>query len=91
MVDSRMCDQITELLLEKVHVEVPSVDTDLMEAGILDSVTLVEVILNLEETFGTKINLEDVELDQFRSVARIAELVENRKHAERRKTVEVPV
>ncbi len=64
-------------LTEKVHVEVPSVDTDLLETGILDSITLVELIMHIEETFGITITLKDIEFDRLRSVARIAELVDH--------------
>jgi acyl carrier protein len=68
-------EQITKLLSERVHVESPSVDTDLMESGLLDSLTLVELIVGLEEEFGIKIPFEEVELDHFRSVESIARFV----------------
>jgi len=72
-----VCAQIMVTLTEKVNVEVPSVDTDLLETGILDSMTLVELIMHIEETFGITITLKDIEFDRLRSVARIAELVDH--------------
>ena len=72
-----VCAQIMVTLTEKVHVEVPSVETDLLETGILDSMTLVELMMHIEETFGITITLKDIEFDQLRSVARIAELVDH--------------
>ena len=72
-----VCEQIMLTLIEKVQVDVPSVDTDLLETGILDSMTLVELIMHIEETFGITITLKDIEFDQLRSVARIAELVDH--------------
>ena len=71
--------QITKILMEKVYVEVPSASTDLMEAGLLDSIGLVELILGIEEQFGVQVPLEEIEIDHFRSVMRIAELVGQRK------------
>lgn len=68
-------DQISRLMLERVHIEVPSADTDLMELGLLDSLTLVELMTSLEEEFGIHISFDEIELDNFRSVARIAEFV----------------
>jgi acyl carrier protein len=71
-------EQITRLLAERVHVEAPAVDTDLMEAGLLDSLTLVELMSSLEEEFGLTISFDEIELDNFRSVERIAEFVRQR-------------
>lgn len=71
-------DQIIRLLSEKAHVEVPSVETDLMESGLLDSLTLVELMVGLEEEFGIKISFDEIEIDNFRSVTRIAEFVSQR-------------
>jgi len=71
-------DQIIHLLLEKVHVEAPSADTDLMESGLLDSLTLVELMSSLEEQFGIHISFDEVEIDNFRSARRIAEFVNQR-------------
>jgi len=71
-------DQITHLLLERVQVEAPSADADLMESGLLDSLTLVELMSSLEERFGVRISFDEVEIDNFRSVRRIAEFVNQR-------------
>ncbi len=68
-------NQIVQILSDKIHVEVPSVDTDLMETGLLDSLTLVELMASLEEKFGISISFDDIELDNFRSVERIADFV----------------
>jgi len=71
-------DRIIHLLSEKVHVEVPSADTDLMESGLLDSLALVELMSSLEEQFGINISFDEVEIDNFRSARRIAEFVNQR-------------
>jgi len=71
-------DQIIHLLSERVHVEAPSADTDLMETGLLDSLTLVELMSSLEEEFGIHISFDEVEIDNFRSARRIAEFVNRR-------------
>lgn len=68
-------ERIGQLILDAVHVEVPTADADLFEAGVLDSLAFVELLLRLEREFGISIALEDLELDQFRSIARIATFV----------------
>lgn len=71
-------EQIIRLLAERVHIEAPSVDTDLMESGLLDSLTLVELMSSLEEEFGIAISFDEIELDNFRSVERITDFVRAR-------------
>jgi acyl carrier protein len=71
-------DRIINLLSERIHVETPSADTDLMESGLLDSLTLVELMSSLEEHFGINISFDEVEIDNFRSARRIAEFVNQR-------------
>jgi len=49
-----------------------------METGLLDSLTLVELMSSLEEEFGIHISFDEVEIDNFRSARRIAEFVNRR-------------
>ncbi len=74
-----MTDAIVErlraLFVESLHIEVPSADTDLFETGMLDSLQLVELLLQLEQQFGFRIKIDDIELDDLRSLARIAGLL----------------
>ncbi len=72
-------DQIIRLLSEKIYIEAPSADTDLMESGLLDSLMLVELMSSLEERFGIQISFDDIEIDNFRSANRIAEFVNQRR------------
>jgi len=71
-------DQIIQLLAERVHIEAPSVETDLMGAGLLDSLSLVELMTGLEEQFDIRISFDEIEIDNFSSVARIVEYVNMR-------------
>lgn len=61
---------------EKLSVEVPSVDTDLTQTGILDSLALVELLTYIEKEFGTEISLDDIGIEDFHSIAKIAEYVD---------------
>jgi len=69
--------RITTWFLESLHLEIPSPETDLLETGVLDSLGFVELVLHLEKEFGVKITLEHVEIDNFRSVERIAAFLLN--------------
>jgi acyl carrier protein len=70
-------DQLAQLFREKLHLDVPSVDTDLVETGLLDSLQFVQLVLLLEEDFGMHVSLEDLDIDHFRSVGSIAAFVAN--------------
>jgi len=66
------------MLAETVHVEAPSPETDLLDSGILDSLQLVELLLRLEEEFGFRIAIESLELEDLRTLRRLAALVASR-------------
>ena len=44
------------------------VGTDLIEAGLLDSLALVTLIVALEDEFAVALPLDDFDVDRFRSV-----------------------
>ena len=69
--------RLTKIFAEKLLVEVESPETDLLDAGILDSMSFVELLLNLELEFGFRVEMESLDMENFRSIARIAELVES--------------
>jgi len=70
--------KLTELFAKKLNLEVASIDTDLVGTGLLDSLALVELLAQLEETFGVTISIDDLELENFRSIASIARFVDQR-------------
>lgn len=65
-------EQLIKLFRDQFHLDVPSVDTDLLETGLLDSLHFVELLLHLEQDFGMKVDAAALDLDQFRSIASIA-------------------
>jgi acyl carrier protein len=54
---------------------VPSSESDLFESGLLDSLTFVDLLVHLEEEFSLKLKLDEIDLDSFRSISRIAEMI----------------
>lgn len=72
--------ELALVFAQVLHVDVPTPDTDLVATGRLDSVRMVELLLQLEVRFGVRMNLEDLEIDHFRSIATIAEFVAAHRH-----------
>jgi len=70
--------QVAALFAEKLNLDVASVETDLIETGLLDSLALVELLAQLEESFDVSISTDDLELENFRSIASIAVFVTQR-------------
>ena len=70
--------KLTELFAKKLNLEVSSVDTNLVETGLLDSLALVELLAQLEETFGISVSTDDLEFENFRSITSIARFVVQR-------------
>ena len=71
-------ERVVKLFASALHLDVPSVDTDLFDAGVLDSFAFVELLLQLEQEFGITTAVEDLEADNFKSVAHIADFVMQR-------------
>ena len=68
-------ERLGALFAQSFHIEVPSPDTDLLESGILDSFQFVELLAQLEQHFGLRLRIDDIELDDLRTLARIARMV----------------
>jgi methoxymalonate biosynthesis acyl carrier protein len=63
------------LFVESLHIDAPPPDTDLFESGTIDSLQLVELLLQIERRFGVQIAVESIDLDNLRTLERIAGLV----------------
>ncbi len=75
---ARVCGKVAAIFADELHLEVPGYDADLIETGILDSLQLVELLLRLEHRFSITVPLEEIDLDAFRSIRRIAQFVASR-------------
>jgi acyl carrier protein len=72
---AQLQQRLIDLFANTLNLEVPSVEADLVETGILDSLTLIDLLLSLEQDFGVKISLEEVAIDNFRSIGSITQFV----------------
>jgi acyl carrier protein len=67
--------ELSALFSDQLNVDVPSADADLIDSGALDSLRLVELLLHIEGSLGFRIPLEEIDLDDLRSVNRIARMI----------------
>jgi acyl carrier protein len=63
---AQLANEIAELIKEKLLVEVISPEEDLLVEGVLDSLTLIQLLIHLEERFRIRISLEELEIENLR-------------------------
>jgi acyl carrier protein len=56
-------------------------DEDLLAAGTLDSLSLMELVAFIEERYGIEVSDEDLVMENFRTLRSIQELVEVKRGA----------
>jgi D-alanine--poly(phosphoribitol) ligase subunit 2 len=66
---------IRSVLRDHLNVVVDSSEADLLESGSVDSIGLVDLILQLEERFEVSLPMDTLEIDDFRSINSIASLI----------------
>jgi acyl carrier protein len=72
---AEVSERVQRIFVDALNIQVPSEDTDLIESGYIDSLALVELLLAIEREFSVTIPLDELEIDSFRNVRRISELV----------------
>lgn len=70
--------RVATLLAETLDVEAPPPDAELIESGLLDSLQLVELLAALERTFDVSITADDLDLENFRTLDRLAAFIARR-------------
>ena len=73
--NEKLIRDIRGIFATRWAIQVESPHVDLLDTGLVDSVTLVELLLELEDRFSVSLPLEELELEDFRTIARIAGLV----------------
>jgi D-alanine--poly(phosphoribitol) ligase subunit 2 len=69
---------LMKLFSEDMNVDVPSAEIDLIETGIMDSMMLVDLLFQIEARFNISIPLEELDMDNLRSVQSIAAYIDGR-------------
>ena len=68
--------RLEKIFSETFHLDIPSPDTDLLDQGVLDSFQFVELLMQLEQEFGFRVDIDTIELDDLRTLTKIAGLVD---------------
>ncbi len=83
MSQAELHDALKQLIVERLFLDRKGIaagdlatDADLMEAYDIDSVELFEIVVALDEEYGVQVPEEEFSIELYRSVAKLAALVE---------------
>ena len=75
MTEQEIIARIQHIFEEAFNVSAPAPQTDIIDAALLDSLALVTLLFEVELQFGMEIPLESLEIDDFRTIEKIARLI----------------
>ena len=73
--DEAVAERVERLLLQTLNVRVDGRSQNLVDAGVLDSLGLVELLFAIEQEFRVEVPLNGIEIADFRTVESIAAFV----------------
>ena len=75
-----MKDKVLEIFIEVTGNDeiAEDFDLDLFEAGLLDSLAIIEVLIQIEEKLGIKLQPTDLEREDMSTVNKLTEFLENK-------------
>ena len=76
--ESELIAVVTQIIRDALHTEVDDPDRDLIEESVLDSLAVVELLFEIERALNLQLVLDEMEIDDFRSVRRIARFAASR-------------
>ena len=75
-----MIEKVLQIFIEVTDNEdiAEELDLDLFEAGLLDSLAIIEVLLKIEEVFGLKLQPTDLEREDMATVNSLVAFLEKK-------------
>ncbi|MFN8492873.1 MAG: acyl carrier protein [Caldilineaceae bacterium] len=80
LTESRITDSLTNYLQQELnHTQVAlTLNTPLIQAGLIDSLSIFKLILFMEEQFAIKIHPEDITVENFETINALTALVQSK-------------
>ena len=76
LTDADLTTQIRLIFSAQMSIEIPDEDIDLLDSGLIDSLTMVDLLAHLESSYGFTVVMEDLDIEFFRSLKSIADYVQ---------------
>lgn len=68
-------NKLLEIVSRVLTIRIDDPELDLMDSGYLDSLTLVQLMMEIEESFGFSIPPERVDIDDYRTLKTMNHMV----------------
>ncbi len=79
MQDTAIKDQISDFMSHSFSGAKIAHDQDIFEAGFGNSMFAMQLVNFVETTFGIEVDSDDLDIDNFRSIDRVATLVQRKR------------
>lgn len=66
---------LAEIFAEVLGIPLPDPDVELISSGLLDSMSIVTLVVEIEDTFDIEIATEDLDLTSFSTVRGMAQMI----------------
>ncbi|MHB8258710.1 MAG: phosphopantetheine-binding protein [Bacteroidia bacterium] len=74
--EEKITSLISEKIFELTYKKISSVDEELVDSGILTSITMVELAVVLEKALAVSISFMEINKENFKSVSAINKLIQ---------------
>jgi acyl carrier protein len=66
---------LRNIFTESLRIDLPPNGVGLISGGMIDSLTLVELLFQIEVEFGIKLDFQELEIDDFETLETIGQLI----------------
>lgn len=73
--EAEIIARIGGIFEDTLSMSAPAADLDIIDAALLDSLTLVSLLFAIEQEFGIEIPLDSLEIDALRTVSSMARMI----------------
>jgi methoxymalonate biosynthesis acyl carrier protein len=73
-------DILRKYLLENINIQELPQDVDIFEKGYVNSLFAIELMTFLEKSFQIKVRMEDLDMENFKSINAIMQFLEKKKN-----------
>lgn len=75
MTPQQITQTLQDYLADQIGHEEIAPDTEFFEEGLVSSLFAIQLMSFLETTFGIEITMDDLDLDNFKSIERISDFI----------------
>lgn len=76
LTETDVIQQIRSIFSTQLSIEIADEDTDLLDTGLIDSLTMVDLLAHLESNYGFTVVMEELDVEYFRNLKSIARYVQ---------------